>query len=459
MSRCVKILVLLASFLCAAAMATTVQELSNNVNGMRQLGRGNIVQQWPGAAPYYGPNQCQQQLANFQAQAGPGYACSCPTDATSPVCTPICSVLLPSYQDQAGPTMSCACPAENQVPVCTPLSCEALIPYYSQQNPGATCSCPVNAATPVCVMPPPTCAQLLPSYQAQYQSQNPSAPVTCSCPDPNAQTNPVCTCGNNYTGYWWVQWGSYDGGSYGWGTFYIDAYSSLKFLGWSWAWTGEFAGSGSVTGGGQATFGSVLAGQPYSFWGSFSSNNPTTGSANGGYMIDDTNQQNSANSGWWHATKYGSFSSNCSAGPNCSDILAATAPLASSAGSGCQCFAGSTAKVMPGCNTNLCNNTRNSIPAGSWSFNVSNGLTCIGNVYQSPVTTGAAPAVQLFGYCSDGSYFQGTVACDSTLGQSFGGSGVVFSGGNMYPLFGTFYGPSFSGSVPPLGLTVSGYKN
>ena len=67
--------------LAAPAHATSTTTISNNIAGMRQLTPANIVQQYPGAAPYYGPSMCQQQLNNFQAQMGPGYSCACPAGA------------------------------------------------------------------------------------------------------------------------------------------------------------------------------------------------------------------------------------------------------------------------------------------------------------------------------------------------------------------------------------------
>ncbi len=72
------------------AHATTIDQISSNVNGMRQLTSANIVQQYPGAAPYYGPAVCQQTLAHVEAalQAfDPAYTCSCPDPKAPPVCS------------------------------------------------------------------------------------------------------------------------------------------------------------------------------------------------------------------------------------------------------------------------------------------------------------------------------------------------------------------------------------
>lgn len=178
--------------------AATTGRISDNVNGMRQLTDANIVRQYPGAAPYYGPSNCQQQLSNFQGQMGPGYSCACPDLNANPVCTPICSVLQPQYQQQAGPQYSCTCPAPNVTPVCTKLNCGQLLTQYQMQYPYPQYSCQCAAGsgsstTPTCTANP-TCSQLLPQVQAGY-GQN----YACSCPtcsggnDPNCYAGPSCT--------------------------------------------------------------------------------------------------------------------------------------------------------------------------------------------------------------------------------------------------------------------------
>ena len=180
------------------ASATTTTAISNNVAGMRQLSPANIVQQYPGAAPYYGPSICQQQLSNFQAQMGPGYSCTCPQNAQTPVCTPICSALLPTYQQNAGAQYNCTCPSANVIPVCTKLSCGQLLAQYQAQYPypAYTCSCPSGSGSstqPACSSNP-TCAQMLYSFQAGYGPN-----YTCSCPscsgsptDSQCYATPTC---------------------------------------------------------------------------------------------------------------------------------------------------------------------------------------------------------------------------------------------------------------------------
>lgn len=182
----------------ALSFAATTGRISDNVNGMRQLTQDNIVRQYPGAAPYYGPSNCQQQLSNFQGQMGPGYSCACPNLNANPVCTPICSVLQPQYQQQAGPQYACSCPAPNVTPVCTKLNCGQLLSQYQMQYPYPqyTCSCPAGsgaATQPTCTSNP-TCAQLLPQVQAGYGANYACSCPTCSGPsDPNCYAGPSCT--------------------------------------------------------------------------------------------------------------------------------------------------------------------------------------------------------------------------------------------------------------------------
>jgi hypothetical protein len=172
-------------------MATSVQQISNNVNAMRQLTPDHLVQQYPGSAPYYGPSACNRLLPNFSATAGVGYSCACPPNAASPVCTPDCATLLPIFQKTAGSTYTCACPVANQTPVCTVQTCSDLLANdQAQAGPSFTCACPTGSTTPVCTR---TCGSQLTSYQTQAGSN-----YACSCPNGStATTNPVCVpvCG------------------------------------------------------------------------------------------------------------------------------------------------------------------------------------------------------------------------------------------------------------------------
>lgn len=93
------------------ADATSVDAISRNVNGMRQLSPANIVTQYPGAAPYYGPAMCEQELPVMEATVtafDPAYTCSCATPQSAPSCSG------PAHQPPAA-----SCPST----VATPAQC------------------------------------------------------------------------------------------------------------------------------------------------------------------------------------------------------------------------------------------------------------------------------------------------------------------------------------------------
>jgi hypothetical protein len=241
-----KLLAFLFSALLVTAHATSVDLISSNVNGMRQLTAANIVQRGPGIAPYYGPSSCAQELPGYEANMGAGYTCSCPNGASTPVCTPDCSALLASYQQKAGQLYSCTCPAPNQVPACAQLNCGGLLSAYAAEfpSPQYSCSCPSGASAavaptcqstqtcqsqlshasataganyscscascsgpndpncyvqPSCVYVPPTCGDQLSQFQAQYGSN-----FVCTCPNGTGSIDsPVCTqtCGSQLASY------------------------------------------------------------------------------------------------------------------------------------------------------------------------------------------------------------------------------------------------------------------
>ena len=181
----------IVTLMAANTYAATPSRISNNVGGMRQLTPANIVRQYPGSAPYYGPTECQQQLSNFQGQMGAGYSCVCPNPEGTPVCTPICTVLQPMYQQQAGVQYSCSCPAPNVVPVCAKLDCGQLLSQYQVEYPSPeyNCQCPSGSGsmTPPSCAANPTCAQMLPGVQAGY-----GANYTCSCSTCSSASDPGC---------------------------------------------------------------------------------------------------------------------------------------------------------------------------------------------------------------------------------------------------------------------------
>lgn len=463
MSRLIAIL-FMALVAAGAAQATTKATISSNVNGMRQLSPSNIVQQYPGAAPYYGPSICQQQLSNFQQQMGPGYACQCPQGAQTPVCTPVCSTLLPTYQQQAGPTYACACPVANQAPVCTPIPCSGLLSYYQGQYPGYICTCPVGAATPQCVLPPPTCAQLLPTYQAQYQAQQGAGvPITCSCPNPNATSNPVCSCGTPYTGYYLVSWGNYSGSEVGYALYYVDASNNVIVQGWSDLWTGEMYGTGTVSSG-NLSVGNLIAGGTYNWSGSFSSDGS---SGSGSYILTSqlaAGDSMSNQSGWWNATKVADLTTNCASQPPCGTSLNGIAATMSAYGQNCSCPNGYSSTTPPACGYQSCSAAQQ-VPLGTWNLTASSGATCTLFTSATYEAAGTLPGISVTGSCSDGTVFtNGSVACDGTLGQNilYGSTGMTVmypngSGGYVgYIMGGQFFGNSFSGFVEGTNVTVSG---
>ena len=468
-----------------AAHATSTATISSNVNGMRQLSGSNVVQQYPGAAPYYGPSICQQQLSNFQAQMGAGYSCACPQGAQTPVCTPVCSTLLPSYQQSAGPTYSCACPVADQVPVCTPIPCSGLLNYYQGLHPGDTCTCPAGASLPQCVAPPPTCSQLLASYQQQYQAQQGAGvPVTCSCPNPNATSNPVCTCGSQYTGFWLFNFVNDASSEYGMGMMFVDTYGNVTFEGFTNLWTGAFVGTGSVSSAGNLVGGRTTTVGAQGAWTGFY----TQATASGSYTLDWVNSaaspgcaSNPSGCGSWTATKFSTFSTGCAAGtPPCGQVLSVSQSVFGGQGATCQCFAGTSSNAIPGCYYQACT-AAESIQTGSWTFTVYNNgaydTTCYGSVSAQSDTVGSTPDIRIQATCSSGDAFglgqtpyqnstNGDVSCTSTLGQNVPGYvGTQYSStpvdGGLYWMSGTFTSAtSFTGTIiQNPALTIRGSYN
>lgn len=139
-----------------AAHAVTVDTISSNINGMRQLTTDNIVQRGPGVAPYYGPSVCQQQLGPTLTalQAfDPAYTCSCPKQTQPPVCsgpahyptaTTSCTPETPFGGANDVPQdfgLNVAIPGLQPVQTCTGQGgCST-----SYTNPGMTCSYPPNS--------------------------------------------------------------------------------------------------------------------------------------------------------------------------------------------------------------------------------------------------------------------------------------------------------------------------
>jgi hypothetical protein len=159
------------------AHATSVDAISGNINAMRQLPPSNIVQRLPGAAPYYGPSICQQQLPAIEASLtsfDPAYTCTCSDPKKPPVCqgpahyataTTTCAPETPFGSGVApplgGPNPQPQDWAVNQATV--GVGCSTTCDRYSNCtttcNPGMGCQYPANSTASVSSAPV-SCASL-----------------------------------------------------------------------------------------------------------------------------------------------------------------------------------------------------------------------------------------------------------------------------------------------------------
>jgi hypothetical protein len=299
----------------------------------------------------------------------------------------------------------------------------------------------------------------LPDALAAFQAQQGAGvPVNCNCPNPDAAVDPVCSCGNTITGFHLISWRNNAGTQHGFGFWYVSTYGAVNIQIWSDLWTGEFVGSGSISGGTNFS-GTLLAGATYNWSGSFASDGSSgsgTYKLSGSLASGDTwaNQ-----SGTWTATKIANQTGQCSATPPCGSVLSAVSGAASSSGQVCSCPGGSSELAPPACGYASCQPGQN-VRTGSWSLTASTGTTCTMWVSPGYAASDTIPALYVYGNCSDGTTLSnGSVACDATLGQNivYGVTGtLVNSSGSSYLMGGTFSGNSFSGFIEGTNVTVSG---